>query len=434
MARYDRIAPLPAPSRETAFPAWLVLRDIDGSDRDNEVARRARLRFLAIRPIVRLLDRGMSGVSRDSYLAQIEAVREELGYLPARDVERARLARFLHQVEERDPVRVVSATLEMADACANAGQTYAAEEYALTALALATSNDEQRMKGVAHTILCRVYRMRGQVADAQAHAQDALATAQLFGSRTDVVNARAEQAMVAAVNGDRSVATALLDETVSEMRAAGDAAALALTEARYCACLLELSEPAAALEHGWAALRQLDDARERAALLDLVGSALMRLGLYKAAERCFSMVAQRGVDPSLRARARAGQAVAAAASGATAVFRDRRSAVLNDAAEWSADPRVAAFVQLEMGRGCVAVGDVDDARDHLREAITLARQHSIADVLPRAEDILSALERNTTKDLIAVLRSGPEADAVRKIADQVEALPELSLVPSIAGT
>ena len=28
MARYDRIAPLPAPSREAAFPGWLVLREI----------------------------------------------------------------------------------------------------------------------------------------------------------------------------------------------------------------------------------------------------------------------------------------------------------------------------------------------------------------------------------------------------------------------
>ena len=112
MARYDRIAPLTAPRREGSFPGWLVLRDIEGNDRDVEAARRARLRFLALRPVSRLLDRGVDGVGRESYLSQIEAVREELGYLPARDIERARLARFLHNVEGRDATLVISATLD----------------------------------------------------------------------------------------------------------------------------------------------------------------------------------------------------------------------------------------------------------------------------------------------------------------------------------
>jgi hypothetical protein len=112
MARYDRIAPLTAPVRESSFPGWLVLRDIEGNDRDVEAARRARLRFLALRPVTRLLERGVDGVGRESYLSQIEAVREELGYLPARDIERARLARFLHSIEGREAARVITATLE----------------------------------------------------------------------------------------------------------------------------------------------------------------------------------------------------------------------------------------------------------------------------------------------------------------------------------
>ena len=49
MARYDRIAPLSSPARDRAFPAWPVLRDIEGQDRDIDVCRRARLRFLALR-------------------------------------------------------------------------------------------------------------------------------------------------------------------------------------------------------------------------------------------------------------------------------------------------------------------------------------------------------------------------------------------------
>lgn len=433
MARYDRIAPLAPPPREAAFPAWPALRDIEGNDRDAEVGRRARLRFLALRPVARLLDRGVAGVSRESYLAQIEAVREELGYLPARDVERARLARFLHQVEDRDVARVIGATLEMAEACAFAGHMYAAEEYALTALGLANSNDEIKLTGSACTTLSRIYRVRGQLDEAAAHASKALATAERISARADLVNARAEGAMIAAARGDRVAAIRILEHTLQEMRVLNDSQTEALVQARLCACMLALNEVGSALEHGWSALRQLDDVRERAALLDLVGTALRRLGLHKAAERCFSMIAQRGVDPALRARARAAQAVAAAASGSIGVFRERRSALLNDAAEWSADPRIAAFVQLELGRGCIVVGDIDFARDHLREAISYARRHGIAEVPPAAEEVLSALEKDSTRDPLAAAVL-PVADTARRIADQVEALPELTLVPSIAGT
>ena len=63
MARYDRIAPIAAPARAAAFPGWLVLRDLQGRERDAELARRARLRFLALRPLRRVLALGLEGVS-----------------------------------------------------------------------------------------------------------------------------------------------------------------------------------------------------------------------------------------------------------------------------------------------------------------------------------------------------------------------------------
>jgi hypothetical protein len=426
MARYDRIAPISPPTRELSFPGWLVLRDIEGNDRDADVARRARLRFLAIRPVIRLLDRGVGGIGRESYLAQLEAVREELGYLPARDVERVRLARFLHQVEEPDVARVIVGALEMADACATAGQTYGAEEYGLTAIGLATAQRDQRLLGIAHTVVARIYRQRGALAEAEANARQATAIALELGQRTDLVNARAELALSAATQGSAAAAQILLD-TLTEMRNARDTQAEALTEAKLCECSLVLGDPSSALEHGWPALRQLDDLRERALLLEHVAAAFARLGLHKAAERCYTMVAQRGVDPSLRARARAAQAVEAASSGSAAVFRERRAALLNDGAEWSADPRIAALVNLELGRGCVMTSDTDFARDHLRDAITVARRHGLADILTRAEEVLTALERNSTRDLVAVIGGGP-SEAARRIAEQAEALPDLALI------
>lgn len=427
MARYDRIAPLSAPSRESAFPGWLVLRDIEGNDRDVENARRARLRFLAIRPVRRLLDRGVDGISRESYLAQIEAVREELGYLPARDVERVRLARFLHQVEDRDPPRVIAATLEMADACAAAGQVHGAEEYALTAATLAAACSDLRLHGIAQTTLARIYRTRGQWTEADTSANAAIAIAESLDLHIDLVQARAEQAFAAAARGQRGEALPILLATLQQMRVAKDVQAIALTEGKLCACRLALGEPGLALEHGWAALRQLEDPRERTMLLELIAVAFSRVGLHKAAERCYTMVAQRGADPAIRARARAAQAVESAAGGSASVFRERRSALLNDAAEWSADPRIAAFIHLELGRGCVITSDLDFAREHLRDAITGARRHTLSDILARAEEVLTALEQNSTRDLVAVVGGGP-TESARRIAEQLDALPDLALI------
>lgn len=426
MARYDRIAPLTPPSRDTAFPAWQILRDLDGIDRDAELARRARLRFLAIRPLRRLLDHG-NAVGRESYRAQIEAVREELGYLPSRDIERVRLARFLHSIEERDTTLMVHAAIEMAEGCIAAGQLFGAEEFALTALGIANADNHRKMQLAANIALARVYRTRAQWEDAARYGRAAVVLAEELADYCDLVRARSEEALAAAARGDGDLALKILDATLTRVQAAKDRQAEALTEARLSACKLALGNTSGALDHGWTALRLIDDARERNILLENVGNAFAALGLHRAAERCFTMVSQRGVDPALRARARASQAVAAAANGAQQSFRDRRVSLLNDTAEWSADPRVFAFVHLALGRGSVIVGDIDFAREHLREAITCARKHSLDDILNSAANVLSMMEQTSARELIAPVTSGPAADAARRIAEQIETMPDLAV-------
>jgi hypothetical protein len=133
MARYDRIAPLISPERDHAFAGWPVLRDIEGQDRDADVCRRARLRFLALRPVCRIAGREPGAVSAGSYGREIERVKTELAGLPARDVERIRVSRFLRQIEDRDQTRIVAALLDFAEQAYAAGHENAAREYALTA-------------------------------------------------------------------------------------------------------------------------------------------------------------------------------------------------------------------------------------------------------------------------------------------------------------
>jgi hypothetical protein len=333
MARYDRIAPLSSPTRDAAFPSWLVLRDIEGQDRDPDVCRRARLRFLALRPVRRALERGTS-VSPDSFSRQLDAVRDEVNTLPQRDVERVRVTRFLKQVEEREPQRIVIALLEYADQAYAAGHIYAAEEFALTA--------ELVQPGAAQPMVARI------------------------------------RAMDAGVDEDQE----------------------------------------ASLEQAWNELRSGENNAERAAVLERVGRALLGLNLLKAADRCFAILTHRPADLSLRSRARAASALTAALTGDAATFHDRRSALLGDTMEWVSDPRVSASVHIDLAHGCVAVGDVDFAREHVRAAITTARRQNYGGMLKRAEGILTALEQNTE----VLLQPRQSSSTSQRIAAQVELL------------
>jgi len=137
MARYDRIARIAPPAREDAYVGWLALRDLEGQERDGELGRRARLRFLAVRLVHRLNRRG-ADVDVASLRLQGETVREELGQLPGRDPERQLLAAFLRDLPTLDFPKIAGATLDLADRAREDGHPYAAQEFFLAARELAT--------------------------------------------------------------------------------------------------------------------------------------------------------------------------------------------------------------------------------------------------------------------------------------------------------
>ncbi|MDX1673578.1 MAG: hypothetical protein R3314_02155 [Longimicrobiales bacterium] len=146
MARYDRIARIDPPGRDDAFIGWLALRDLQEDERDAELGRRARLRFLAVRLIHRLARRG-DDVDPESLQAQCDAVREELGQLPGRDPERQQLADLLKDVPSLDIPTIVDTVLELGETIQAAGHRYGAEELYRAALELAESRGLKELQG-----------------------------------------------------------------------------------------------------------------------------------------------------------------------------------------------------------------------------------------------------------------------------------------------
>lgn len=140
MARYDRIARIEPPARDDAFTGWLALRDLEGQERDTDLGRRARLRFMAVRLLHRLA-RSMDRIDGPSLRQQCDAVREELGALPGRDPERQQLADLLRDASSLDMAAVVRGALELGQTVESAGSRWAAEELYRVGLDLAKGDD-----------------------------------------------------------------------------------------------------------------------------------------------------------------------------------------------------------------------------------------------------------------------------------------------------
>jgi tetratricopeptide (TPR) repeat protein len=416
MARYDRLAPLGMPSRARAFPCWSVLRDLEGHERDTDLARRARLRFLALRPVQRLIARGVDQVQLDSLERQIDHVREELGQLPARDLERAVLARFLNEVRTAQAERAILAALKVCEFAEQSGQRAAAEEYARTALELAERSEIPALGAVATRALARVMLAVGHDEEAEILAARAAELALGADRRADWLLALGQWAAVHRAGGAIDRATDVLTQGLRRARDWKEDALIGLALAQLCRHDAACGNQHEALEHGWAALRLLEHPQERCEILRLLGDVLVAIGLTRAADRCFSL-AQRAEEPGVRSAALAGVSLSAALAGDRERYRDRRTAALRELTQ--VPPLLRAGVHSELARASLIAGDLDHARDHVRDTLSLLNGDGAPEVRRRAEEVLSALERHAVLALAAPPASTlPEQ--TRRIAAELE--------------
>ncbi|MBX6362503.1 MAG: hypothetical protein IRZ00_01435 [Gemmatimonadetes bacterium] len=421
MARYDRIAPIPSPPRETAFPGWLALRDLEENERDADLARRVRLRFLALRPLRRLLAAGLAAVPQASFERQIESVREELGQLSPRDPERAQLARFLHSARGRSPAVLAEACLELGEAVEEAGHRYGAEEFYSTAFELADMMGLAAARVAALRRLGMLDHRLSRLNDARRALGEAVQTALPAGARAEWAHAVAGAAALARSEGDPAGARAMLDDVVRRGRSWGDATVTAL--GRVALSALELAEgaPDRAVEHAWRALEGAPPPPMRVAALARLGAALRTLGLYAAAQRAFELALTETADDAERWRTEIELAVTAAEAGNASQFVTARRRLLREAKAEPPPRRVLARLHLRLGQGCLLAGMPDPAREHVRDGIDLARRLGDGELLRQLDELLGMLERSAGGEApIAVPRREPTERTLR-IADELQA-------------
>lgn len=398
MARYDRIAPLPAPSREDAFPGWPVLRDLENRERDAELARRARLRFLALRPLLRLLDRGAEGVSAASYGRQLDVIREELGHLASRDPERVKLSRYLHEIEDRSPAALAGAAAGLGDIAEEAGHPGAAEEFYRTSAELAGAAGLAPAEAAAYRQLGWLHVQLGQDAAADAFLEDAAARALEADAHAEWARASAGRASLALRRSDPNRAGSIVAEVLEHGEAWYDAQVRGIGCAARAQLTLAAGDADSALEDAWAALELATDGPEREAALEAAGSALRAIGLFETASRCYDQILRGNPPASKRWPVEADLVATLAEAGDEDAFLSARTRLLRDA-RLGLPPRGAAGLHLRLAQACLRVGAADFARDHLRDGLEAARRGGYAPLVAELERLLPRLERASARQL-----------------------------------
>ncbi len=423
MARYDRIARLDTPGRDDAFGGWLSLRDLDGREREPELGRRARLHFLALRPVRRLLQRGLDGPSSRSLAGQVNTAREALDHLPADHAGRELLTRYLDELGGRSPSGLVRATLDVGASAEVAGHLYAAEEFYRTAMELAREHGDDAQYVVALRHLGRVQRERGEWAEAASSLEASALLADSLDAPAEWARSMEALAVVRQRCGDIAGARATLSRISESDHATRHDQVRGIAEAGRCALELSQDEPDAALDAGWTAVNLLpaDDEARDGVLLNM-GGAFRRLGLLAASSSCYQIVSRWAAWPEHRIEAELERALVAAEAGDEETFRAHRDRVLQDMGQ--VDRPIQARVELGLGRGALLLGDDEDGRDHLRTAITTARDVGSEQVLERSEELLGTLEERRRLDPPRTLEPSPDA---RRIAERVQ---ELSSQPA----
>jgi tetratricopeptide (TPR) repeat protein len=419
VARYDRIARIESPERANAFAGWLALRDLEGHEREPEFGRRARLRFLALRPVRRLLTRGFVGVDDASLKRQIDGVREELGHLPGRDPERRLLADYLREVEGRDPGRLSGALLGLGDAAEGAGHGYAAEEFYRTALEITEAHGLPARRARSLCSLARLYGKRKAWSEATERFDEAGAAAAAAGDTAAWAEAICGLGLVQSRAGDAAAGRTTLAQVAA--RGEGENNDWLIAAAAAATCSLELAEghTEAALEAGWRAVDLLPDseAMRAGALLDLA-AGFRRLGLREPAEACYRVVLGSPARSDFAVRGQFELALTAAEAGDQQVFDDRRNALVGSLDD--ADARLAADIHLGLGRASILLEDADGARAHLRQAMAIARRGGLGDAAVAEEDLLSRLE--SLADTALRANTGTPTPGIQTIARRVESL------------
>jgi tetratricopeptide (TPR) repeat protein len=410
MARYDRLASLPVPGRGTSYPGFGALTDLADREREAELARRTRLHYLALRPLLRWIRAGAT-INAASLAQQVEDVRAELATLSGRDPQRHALSELLTGLCEPRPDAVVGSALALADCAIVWGHLGAADEYACAAAELARSAGLVLLEAEALAARGRCAAAAGRPQEGVALAARAAALALEAGDRQRWARAIAEEAAYLRAAGDGKRADERLVSVEAAGAKAGDSVVISIGAEAAARMALAAGSAGEAAEHAWRGLSHATSLERRVRLVELLGDAFAALGHSDAADHAYRLAATSAAEAPERLRLTARRARSRAERGDGEGYRTLSRSV----------PGVVmtAAARLELARGALAIGDLETAKRHVIAAQQSARSQLQREAGRAAATLAAAIESGEGGVVAVRVHTGSFAAAAARIAERV---------------
>lgn len=236
-------------------------------------------------------------------------------------------------------------------------------------------------------------RMLGDFDGALDAYERASAAALSIDDLVGVLRARLGVARIVILRGNMPKAEAMLAETIERARAEGLSSirASALVDRAYVAGVSQEYERA--VEYSYEALDLSESQRQRDRIMNNIATGFRFLGLYDAARDAYLVITATGQEQYVRWLAELNLMELAGLQGVSTEF-ERIRLRLQDA-DLSPDLRVTYF--LHLGRGYHALGQSAIAIPYLEQAVDLAADYELNQMLFEAEKALSEAKAGTLR-------------------------------------
>ena len=372
------------------FPAWPVLKDLEGHESDEVMGRRISCRFLVARVVRTIVDDELV-CDDEVLLVQLDGVRRELGDQFAVDAERACWEAVLAAVEQNDHQALAGAVLAFGVQVEEMGHLSGARELFRSAHQLAVMVGAERHALDAARFAGRTCRRASDWQTALSWYAVARSLAVAYGDRAKESVVLDGVASVYKERGNLPKAREVLNEALVAARESGDRYALGSAYHNLMSVAFLSGSIDDAILMGWRAVGHYAREQDQVNALTALAGVFVAAGELEAAENAYTVVVRRVKKHLYRLYALSGFAHVAALRGERREY-ERRLAIL-DGAGFTDGPAVfRAEAWVERGRAYELLGDQKEARRCYQEALRVAEEHRIGQFLMQAEEALRGLD------------------------------------------
>jgi tetratricopeptide (TPR) repeat protein len=369
-----------------AFSGWAVLQDLDGRKKSEALDRVITDRFLSVR-ILRTLVEDHLVVDEESLAYRLKGTRREIGPRLGKGEEGQALERVLNAVEDPESPELANAVLAWGKIVEGLGHLYGAQEIYDLAFELAklaaspeAAADAARFSGKVSRTMADwdgAFRWYEAARDIAEKAQDRGKLAAVLDGLANTYRDR----------GNLPMARETLGEVLAIGREEGNRYALAIGHHDSMTVEKLSGNTAEAIRHGWLSVQAYEsrDGRLRA-LFDLAG-VLRESGELAAAQDAYSLVADQVQGLEARVLALDALAYVSALRGNGRDHEKFRGRL--DSVGWeNVSPVYKGQVLFFRGLSHRALGEEEEARHWLKEALAYAENHSLNKLVFDAEAAL----------------------------------------------